>query len=377
MVLGHSYIFSPYGAATSLRNHFFALSEEDNIEFELIYRKSIIKRKIKQKYSFGKNLKRIIENWLLIDEKTFVHTRPGYLKEFIYIYLPNILYQFTRIKFYRSIRDFQPHVVHLNSIVLLPMVDQVRRISNAKIVLHVRELIDVDYVEKTYPEIAGVDKIICIDQAVKAKMERLSCLSGARLLVQINPFCPPDRSDSLVAKIFNSQCRNFAIAGIVARDKGVGFVCDAFARANLRGAKLYVIGRQNKYSLYLEKKFKHIKNIEFVGEVDNLFSRGGYFFIDCIVRGEAEFCTGRSVYESLYSGGLAILPGSSCEIGLDSELEFFKASVFTYTPRCTAALTATFLKVSAELEQANNRAAKCIAKGNHDVYAAHFRQIYW
>ena len=166
-----------------------------------------------------------------------------------------------------------------------------------------------------------------------------------------NPFRSNDRHpDPEIFKNIDPQNSTlFAIAGHVSAEKGVKFVCEAFIRANLEKSVLLVLGRARGTHGKLVKAMcdDHPSKLRWLGEQPNLLGRGFFNGIDAIVRGDATYCTGRTVYEALFSGAGALLPGTQADLNSDLNLLPFQDKIMMYEPNNLQALTRAFKEFAA------------------------------
>lgn len=336
LVIGHSDIYSAYGAATSLRNHFKCLSDVETLCFSHVYRKGIRQKNKGTNFPLQKNLQNLESMWLPIDGNAYTHTSPGFWKNVYGVVFPNFLARIFKYQFIRYLESSGADLIHLNSIVLWPIIEIIRKIPklrNVKIIMHVRELWDKNRLLLAAKSLKFVDRFVFIDEAVKNRMmEHLPDLLKIIPTVIQNPFESNAIVDEKVGTLFNKNECNFAIAGIIGEDKGVEFICKSYSKSRPQNSRLFVIGKRNKLSQKLKKQYASVE-INFTDEINNMGERGAFSFIDCIIRGERIFCTGRSTYEALYAGGFAIIPGNSSDVENDKELCKFKERIFFYKPR--------------------------------------------
>lgn len=380
LVLNHSNIHSTYGASTSLRDHFKAFENNDKIVFSCIYRKNLIDffkfRNIKKEIF---NINELRNYWLEINSKCFSHTSPGLIKKLVDEIAPNLVAKLLKKFLIKNILKINPDVIHLNSIVLLPMIQNLVeeiKLKNLKIVLHVRELIDIDSCND-YKKIINdnIDYIVFIDQAVKSKFYKSKIDYDIRkTIVQSNPFNPPLEINENINKYFKSEKKIYAIAGIICEDKGVSFVCEAFLNASIKNAELFVIGSINSFGKELKSKYNY--KIKFIGELNNLFKSGAFLKIDCLIRGEANFCIGRTVYESLYSGGYVVMQGDERDIQNNEELLKFKNQIEIYEARNLKSFIDALKKVDHKIEVARIKKDKRLLISNFKDYSDNFIKIY-
>lgn len=336
LVIGHSDIYSTYGAATSLRNHFKCLSDVEKLCFLHVYRKGIRQKNNNINFPSLKNLQNLESMWLPIDGNAYAHTSPGFWKNAYGVVFPNLLAKIFKRQFIRYLESSGADLIHLNSIVLWPIIDIIKKnpkLRNAKIIMHVRELWGDNGLLLATKSLKFVDSFIFIDEAVKGRMmECLPDLLKINSNVIQNPFESNAVVDEKIGTLFNKNECNFAVAGIIGEDKGVEFICKSYSESKPQNSRLFVIGKNNKLSQKLQKRHASAA-INFIGEIHNMGERGAFNCIDCIIRGERIFCTGRSTYEILYAGGFAIIPGNSSDVENDTELCKFKERILCYEPR--------------------------------------------
>lgn len=340
IVIGHSDINSNYGAATSIRMHLILLSQIENYHFQLIYRRNFITKKIRE--NKFKNIK-LEKKFFEIDSSPFAHVSSSIVPKILFEKIPNIISFLTQRKTLNRIITDDCDFIHLNSIILLPLVSIVRELidikqNSIKIIMHVRELVDKKAIKKYRNELNLIDKFVCIDYATKKSLiEADPEIRKEKIELISNPFIIPKESDDSLRAIFDQDSLNFAIVGGIYPDKGVEFVCKSFLDAEIKNGRLYVVGRVNNLARILQKKYPSEKII-FLGEIAEFAMRGGFLNIDCLIRGEKTFCTGRTVYESMLSGSICLLPGGGGVIKEDKNLYEFKDRVCFYEPRKSESL---------------------------------------
>lgn len=350
LVVGHSDINSTYGAATSIRNHFKCFVEEKSVSFLHIYRKGVFLKKQQENFVALSNMDDLRKIWLPIDTRAYAHSSPGLLKEIYGTIFPNLMAKIFKRRLIFYLESSGADVIHLNSVVLWPMVDIIKDIPslcNAKIIMHVREMWDANGIAYATRSLSKVDSFIFIDDAVKNTMlQYFPSLKKIHTNVVQNPFKSNERVDKKIVGMLSGKYFNFAVTGIIGEDKGVGFICKVYSQYRPPNSQLFVIGKENSLSRKLKKKYGR-NGINFTGEIEKLGERGAFNYIDCVIRGETEFCTGRSTYEALYAGGFAIIPGKSSNVVEDKQLSKFKNNIFCYEPRSEISLGA-ILNVSAK-----------------------------
>lgn len=380
LVIGHSDFGSSYGAATSIRNHFRCLSGVDDFQFAHIYRKGLGRLQSNASLGAIAELFDLRAMWIPVDECIFEHTSPDIFRELYGLRIPNMFSRMFSERLIKYIIKIDPIIVHLNSVVLWPVIELVKNhavLKHLKIIMHVRELVDCEGVIKARDALRKVDKFIFIDEATRGRF--MGCmpykLSISNEVVQ-NPFGMGELIDQDFEGVFPGDSLNFAVAGIIGPDKGVEFICESFSVNPPLNARLYIIGKPNALSEVLKKKYE-CKNIIFVGEIEDMSGRGVFQHIDCIIRGENVFCTGRSMYEALYAGGMAIVPGESGDILNDANLREFRDSVILYEPRSVRALQDSLHLAARYIEERKSSLVSRIPSSNFPSYRRALSRIYY
>jgi glycosyltransferase involved in cell wall biosynthesis len=243
-----------------------------------------------------------------------------------------LMWRLSRAKFRALARDYD--VIHLNSVVLFPVVD-----AELPCVVHVREIVDRDLTRVT-ASLERARGVIFIDEATRAPFAQTR-LSNSIILN--NPVDmtgvdrpPADAEARLGAPL--QQLTVFAIIGALIPEKGVDRVIRAFRRTHDRAARLIVVG-EGAQETALRALAAGDDRIVFWGQVndtDPIFALADY-----VLRGESYPCVGRTIYEALYAGCGVIIPGSDRDHTL-FEYERFATRVTFYPPDDLVALHRSF-----------------------------------
>jgi hypothetical protein len=360
LIISHVPIDSTYGAATSLRGHLQALASQDVYRLGLFLPKSIPRGKDTQ-MSDAEIIKTFpsvldVRHFYMMYRLNYHWSNHGVIVLF-YNRVRNYVSLLTRAKMIQTIKEFRPDLIHLNSLVLSPIALWVKRdkeLGSVPVLSHVRELLRPTLSVQAKREIAAVDTFTCIDLAARNQllsvMDRM--IRGKEVSIVQNPFRSNDRNPDLdIFKDIDSQSlKVFAIAGQVSAEKGVKFVCEAFVKANLDKSVLLVLGRaRGTYARTLRALCDdYPSKLRWLGEQPNLLGRGFFNGIDAIVRGDATYCTGRTVYEALFSGAGALLPGTQADLNSDPNLLPFQNEIIMYEPNNLQALTRAFQTYAAK-----------------------------
>ena len=131
-----------------------------------------------------------------------------------------------------------------------------------------------------------------------------------------------------------SECKIvILIAGRIHENKGVLFAIEVFNTLKRKDMQLVIAGAGS--SRYVEKckaKAANNANIVFIGEQNDMGDI--YILSDYLLRCDNYFCTGRTVYEALYSGCNVIMQ-IDCETDKKEVDEFdrFSEKIFFYQSR--------------------------------------------
>lgn len=270
-----------------------------------------------------------------------------------------------------------PDIVHLNSLVLsdffllLRFYRLFRRVS---IVSHVREMLKPSLSSWQKFLISTCDHFVFIDKAVQLRF--LSSVGAPKNadIVQ-NPFQgavePVGNPAGLVV---DPQKRVFAMAGRIENGKGVLEICRVFNELGSDAAVLVIVG--GGAPSCLEELSALVSSsagrIIYLDEVKNLQETGFFGRVDFLIRGEPFFCTGRTVYEALYSGAQVILPGHQNNLDEDGILAGFRDSVRFYAPNDFSGLMGL---ISELLHQGKSCKPKDI-RSNYVEYSERLNSIY-
>lgn len=298
-----------YGANRSIAGVLQNLS----YDYDLMICRSFTKRvnKTELRELMGKHLRNIYEVWMPRYRCQY-YDKVSMFRECSHI-VNNVLALFAAGRRKRLIRAGGYDYVHLNSLVLYPVID-----AHASYVIHAREIINPQYrrIGKFISALRTAAGIIYIDEATRIPIEAL--MHGNRKLVLNNPFdmthiAGVDYEESLRQFGVSSENTIFAMLGQVGDNKGSKFVLRAFMRHENPNSRLLIVGNHDHaYGRECEKMTDKDSRIIYCGELKNTGSV--YRISDYIIRGEPQFCIGRTIYEGLFSGAGVIIPGRNEDI---------------------------------------------------------------
>lgn len=257
----------------------------------------------------------------------------------------NIMAFFCKGKRKRVIRQGGYDYVHLNSLVLFPIID-----GNARYVVHAREIINPRYrrIRQFARALEQASGVIYIDEATRIPIEVV--VKNKRAMVLNNPFDMrwvenSDYEDSLKKCGVTRANTIFAMLGQVGDNKGSKFVLRSFMRHENPNSRLLIVGNHNHaYGRECEKITENDTRVIYCGEMKDTGSI--YRVSDYIIRGEPQFCIGRTIYEGLFAGAGVIIPGYETDRERMQSGEELRDKIHFYEPENEEALTAVIQECS-------------------------------
>ena len=257
----------------------------------------------------------------------------------------NVMAFFCRGKRTRVIRQGGYDYVHLNSLVLFPVID-----GNARYIVHAREIINPLYsrIRQFARALERAAGIIYIDEATRIPVEAV--MRNRRAIVLNNPFdmtwvADVGYEDSLRKYGVTQTNTIFAMLGQVGDNKGSKFVIRSFMRHANPGSRLLIVGNHNHaYGRECEKMAENDGRVIFCGEMKDTGSI--YRISDYIIRGEPQFCIGRTIYEGLFAGAGAIIPGHAADIGKMQSGDELREKIHFYEPESEETLATVIQECS-------------------------------
>jgi glycosyltransferase involved in cell wall biosynthesis len=301
---------------------------------------------------FGPSLRRVERTWLPYD--LCYWGRPP-MHRAVHRYLGALLWRLGRRKLDERVMREGYDAIHLNTVVLHPMVR-----PDLPFIVHVREVVEVHH-ERVARSLAAARGVIFVNQATQAPFPSL----GTPFEVMNNPFAmraspiPTDAEARLKAD--PASLTIFAIIGMLIPEKGVDRVIRAFRRVDHPEARLLVVGRGREGGR-LERLARGDDRIIFWGE-DREIERV-YALTDYVIRGDAKFAVGRTIYEGLYAGTEVVMPAGPEDAIFDRER--FAGRIHPYAPGDEDALRIVLERL------AGRKIARQPPLSNVDDYVARF-----
>ena len=334
-----------YGANRSLTE----LLKNIDYDFDILICKSFTKKIDEHgiRELLGKHLKRIYICWLpryrcfSFDKLSVISELSHYVNNFM-----ALIYSRQRK---RIIRQGNYDYVHLNSVVLFPVID-----DNAVYIMHIREIINLAYhnIKKISQRLRKAGGIICIDEVTENALKKI--FPEERAIVLNNPFSMlglknVNYEENLRKYRLGEENTVFAMLGQVTESKGAKFVIQAFMKQHNEKSRLLIVGNHNhSYGKECEEMAQSDKRIIFCGELKD--TTGIYRISDYIIRGDAQFCIGRTIFEGLYAGCGVIIPGGSDDLQSFPEGKKFEEKIIFYPPENESALS-DVIEVQAGIKQ--------------------------
>lgn len=333
MLVSHVSPDSIYGAGSSLRQHMRLLGAHRLTLLSPVHKRA-------ESVESGVEVKKIFSPVTYNNDATHSLFRVWGLSLFsrvaFWFTSPWVIYQLFRTS---------PDIVHLNSLVLsdfLLLLRFYRLFRKVSIVSHVREMLKPSLSAWQKFLVLTCDHFVFIDKAVQLRFFSSVGVPKNFDIVQ-NPFKGSvEVAGGAAGLVVDPEKQVFAMAGRIENGKGVLEICRAFSELESDAAVLVIVG--GGAPSCLEEIASLVGSsqgrIVYLGEVKNLQETGFFVRVDFLIRGEPFFCTGRTVYEALYSGGQVILPGHPNNLDEDGILAGFKGSVSFYAPNDFSGLMA-------------------------------------
>ncbi|MEG1820711.1 MAG: glycosyltransferase [Malacoplasma sp.] len=313
-----------YGAGKSL----LGWLNKVNCPYDLLYPKTIFNyNENKFQNKFNDYCKNKFSAWIPLYHN-IKGRESASIKGKMYWVFNNIMYKLNKRKISKIIDKGNYDAIYLNSLVLYPLVSE-----KNNFILHVREIFDGNQkvlakITRKLEKCAGV---IFIDYATATPFKDVICkktiLNNPFNMLSVDTINSKDVLKKLKLDSDKSIC---AIIGVISSDKGIERVLEAFRISRIESYLLVVGDCNRKYAQKLKKNYGNLQNIIFTGEIENINEI--YSIADVIIRGEEQFCIGRTIFEGLYSGCHVLIPGELTDIENIVENEKFINKIHFYKP---------------------------------------------
>lgn len=329
-----------YGSGRSV----VQLARALNLKFDLIVGKSLIYKadegQIRE--SFGAGLGKIYQLWLPNTNFYYGKSKNVFVRAAaVHKYL---MWLVNRRKFNKILQKNDYAAVHLNSMILAPVMD-----PEYRMILHVREVFEGNRWQKSYIQkrLHQAHGVIYINPTTRAAFDN----RNVNAVIIQDPFEMTylnklDTEDVRKKLRLRADQAVFAILGRYEDRNGTEFIINAFHKTKNENAVLLVVGRGKPEEIEKVKRATgDDPRIRFLGEKRD---PGPVFAVsDYILRGERFFSGfSRTVYEGLYSGCRVIFPGKREEAVDSLQYDKFQDKLIFYPPRDENALTSVIEQCS-------------------------------
>lgn len=279
-----------------------------------------------------------------------------------------LLWRLNRQKFYDLARGYD--FIHLNSLVLNEMIRE-----DLPFFTHVREILEADdrAAEKAFAQLKKARGVVFIDSTTQNLLKRVVVKNST---VINNPFDMhaveeitkfPEKLAACRTRFpgseFSADKTVIACIGVIAENKGVDFIISCFRQAKITDCVLMIVGKQNDSPYFRQCRAAADKNIVFIDETSEMAEI--YAVSDYIIRGEAQFCVGRTVFEGLYAGCDVLMPGTASDLPREPELEKFANQVHLYEARNKESLTGLLQNLNGKKKPARPTLSNVEAWSDH------------
>ncbi len=354
---------SNYGASRSLQ---LLLNNYRDIHIDLIVRKNLFRKDVSIqdiRSRFGPHIAVIARHYLPFDH-CYKYRPDNSCKITLQRIINRIVWRATRSRVYDIIEKGNYDFIHLNSLVLHPVIT-----PGYPFVIHMRDIYD----QSSLHALINVKKakgVIFIDETTR---EPFLNVSLSHSIVLNNPF-DMTLLNEYTKRHFNWPERDFtkriifSIIGGVTEKKGVDFIIRSFMKLRNDNARLLIVGRGEKdYESLCRRIALQDKRIIFWGEERDILKI--YSISDYILRGEEYQCIGRTIYEGLYASCQVIIPAEVVNRKPMFEFDTFKQAIHFYQPRNEHELSDLLKRLSLI------KVRKLSFYSNVDVYVRQFHQF--
>lgn len=269
-----------------------------------------------------------------------------YLKMRISNSIVNIKYFTNKNKIAKIIKSGNYDVIYLNAFTLARLIRKQKHF-----IIHARDLCNIRKNRILQKALAEVKAIICIDEAVKQRIQEVyPHVYENKLKVIMNPFNMSSEMN-IINEAFKIHLEKLvagriaiALIGIIDKTKGCDFVLNVFKKNKRVDLCFLMIGNGDSDIINICKRFSSEDDrIFYIPETKDIYTV--YRNIDYVVRGDEVFCTGRTVFESLYSGCGVILQGQTNDVRNIFGYQEFSDKIIMYSPRNAKSLQDVFNSV--------------------------------
>jgi glycosyltransferase involved in cell wall biosynthesis len=331
LFISHVSLSSSYGAGQSAQLLISVLSKINNNNIHVIEIQTI-KNFLKSIFRDKKNYKKEVMPlpWINNFDGSLDHKYSIWEKTKLIIQNKFSMIN-AKVKLRYIVSDLEFKIIHINSLVLIPILSLLDKRPDVKKICHVREVcIDEKITRKLLHK---VDLFICIDKTTRDRIEQIYNIPADKLKIIPNPV---SEAPSVIRTKLKpvGQPLNVGLVGQIFPHKGHEFVLNCFNMLPENEFNLIIVGEiaSNAYASSLVQKTYASKNIFWIGHVNNFYNKGGYEQFDVLLRADPDHRVGRTMYEGLISGNVLVTPLSKYEKITDPLLMKFRKNIVTYEP---------------------------------------------
>jgi glycosyltransferase involved in cell wall biosynthesis len=283
---------------------------------------------------FGPRVRRLFRRWLAYD-MCYRGQPPVWQSARRHLLFP-LMWRADRGRFYRFLERERYDVVHLNTIVLHPLVR-----ADLPFIMHVRDILNPNEPEVLASAVRARG-VVFIDEATRAPFVgeplRASIVLNNPVDMRSVGRLPAEAAARLGGD--PAKLTIFSMIGLLNPEKGVDVVIDAMRGVASPDVRLLLVGSgQSAFTARLQRQAAGDRRIVFWGTESDIANI--YTLSDWVVRGEAYHCVGRTIYEGLYAGCGVIVPGDPASHSF-FEYERFADRIRMYRPGDRTELSRTF-----------------------------------
>lgn len=289
LVVLNTSVDSVYGASKSFRAHYDLLNK--HYDFQVISQLGSVSKSDTCKFDHG-------AFFLLRNCLGFTFSVRENIFSFIKLVLGLVYLPILISKAMRS------DIVHLNSLTLILYAPIIKIFApSVLIICHIREIL-VKYKAIVHYCIRYVDKLVCIDEEVKAHLK----LDANKNEVHVvsNPFVFDRVND--VFNFNEPDHVNIGIIGRISQEKNTKELLNYLNSKNYESElpiAVYIVGGAGadiSYFIDCRKMIEQMSNVHYFGEVNDLENTNFYQKIDCLLRFDNHYSVGRTVLEAVNFG---------------------------------------------------------------------------
>ena len=374
LFISHVSLSSSYGAGQSAQLLLSILSKINNNNIHVIEIQTI-KNFLKSIFGDKKNYKKEVMPlpWVNNFDGSLDHKHSIWEKTKLLIQNKFSMIN-ARIELRCIVSDQEFKIIHLNSLVLIPILSLLDNRPDVKKICHVREVCINEKITRKL--LHKVDLFICIDKTTRDRIVQIYNIPANKLKIIPNPVSEaPSVIKTKIKPVVEPL--NVGLVGQIFPHKGHEFVLNCFSMLPENEFKLIIVGEieSNAYASSLVQKTYAAKNISWIGHVNNFYNNGGYEQFDVLLRADPDHRVGRTMYEGLISGNVLITPLRKDEKITDPLLLKFRKNIVTYEPNNNVDLIKSLNSIKESEFHTNNDEIKMIIDSHNEHNKLSYKKL--